>query len=431
MHRNRYNISIKDIIALIMAFLIILNHSVYYHMTDYPYVRNAIQLCWGLTILGWLFSTKLNKTDIKTVWKYLSIYNLLNMVYAFSKIDNLSANYIIRYVYAVPAMVYILYVEGRKNNNYLVIKYISEIMSIGCVISVVFWILGSQLNIIAPTRFIDTDWGGAISGTQTGVYSYFGIYFQSHSTIGSISKYIHYRNSGIFCEGPAFATFICLSLLYEFFLREKFRCCRIIVNLVALITTLSTTGFVFMLIVILIKWYYNPQIKKQSRHLIFYAALIFTFVIIACVIDNKAGGSIMNRKLDFERGMSAFFSSPLFGYGYNVDFYDVFHAGFSNAVTPILMRGGIVFFIIVTYPFIKLLLIELKKNKPSKIEIFDIAMSITIIFLLIVHIIAESFMLLFFLSLTLSRIITLRGYTSVIAKNLKSINKNTNINILL
>ena len=93
--------------------------------------------------------------------------------------------------------------------------------------------------------------------------------------LGGFSSYLYPRNSGPFWEPGAFAGFLIIAIMFELFRTKQLFSKMNIVNIIALITTTSTTGFIAFGLIFL---YYNTLLKKRGL------LTIPTFVIIAFIL---------------------------------------------------------------------------------------------------------------------------------------------------
>ena len=122
----------------------------------------------------------------------------------------------------------------------LLIKY-SNIVTVLALISLVYWVLGSNLEVIQPTMFVPNSWKG--DGVSL-IPAYHFIYFETQEA--SFMGYETVRNSGIFNEGPMYNMILCVALSMELFLRHRKSLWRIIILALTIVTTFTTTGFFFL-----------------------------------------------------------------------------------------------------------------------------------------------------------------------------------------
>ena len=246
---------------------------------------------------------------------------------------------------AVYSFVQIANSKGRAHGLFL--KY-SSIIFVVAVVSMFFWLFGSTLGIISPTGVEYTTWGAQdmASGVKA-IPSYFGVYFETQSAesiVGNAGKMI--RNTAIFTEAPMCNFHFCLALLIEMFYNPKTSRIKCILLIVAILTTISTTGYCMLAIALACKYLTSAKSKSWMRVILMLcvpvvliaAALAFRYLIEA-KLDTGSG---IDRARDFVVGFRAWNNSPIFGYGYHKPFYYLnLHYGFSNSITPILGSGGL------------------------------------------------------------------------------------------
>ena len=106
--------------------------------------------------------------------------------------------------------VYILFFIKSKPFM-LSIQYYINIMTLIGMISLFFWLFGSTLGIIKPTRLLFSNWGS----TPTPVYSYYGLYFETQHINGII------RNSAVFTEAPMASLNVIIALVFQNLFNKK------------------------------------------------------------------------------------------------------------------------------------------------------------------------------------------------------------------
>ncbi len=224
------------------------------------------------------------------------------------------------------------------------LKYSDLIFVVACV-SLFFWFFGSVMHIISPTGSVLTLWSDNEKGMW--VPSYYGVYFETQRLYGII------RNSGIFTEAPMFNLNLCIALLIELFIRDDIRKIRSIILIVAIVSTLSATGYCIVILAVFLK-VLNENKKNSIGYIIKIAivpvALIVGIILVqGLLLDKLSSGSGMVRLDDFKAGFLAWKESPLFGVGYgNMDAiqkymssFRLYNTGFSNSLMQIIAQGGI------------------------------------------------------------------------------------------
>jgi hypothetical protein len=182
------------------------------------------------------------------------------------------------------------------------------------------------------------------------------------------------RNAGMFWEPGAFAGYINLALLFlslfkNCFSKEEYRK-YLLVLLVALLTTMSTAGYVGAPIALLLGYKFRPKNKRHGSYKIFLSFLILTLCLVAAsyVVNNvEFLGDKLNSQIEEAQGLESdevgvetsrfatvlfdwyyFEKSPIFGNGieqkvrYRFHDMDKAFGKHANALTDFLATYGII-----------------------------------------------------------------------------------------
>lgn len=93
-----------------------------------------------------------------------------------------------------------------------------------------------------------------------------------------------FRNSSIFWEPGAFAVYICLALYIELFEKKNPSLIKVIVFIISVFTTFSTTGYIGVILLMIIYVGYNKNrinIKTYYVSLILMSCFVITFITLA------------------------------------------------------------------------------------------------------------------------------------------------------
>lgn len=226
-----------------------------------------------------------------------------------------------------------------------ILKAVVNVMLLISVVSLFFYILGTVLNIIPSTEIIYSDWAG------TYFPSWFNIYFEAQP----------FRNCGIYPEAPMYniCLVVALSSEYFFFERNKW---KIIVFVIAILTSTSTTGIFALLGLILL--HVLGKLHEGSLSPIKTAftivVILFTFIIVLYigndVLEMKSQtDSYADRTVHIKRALTIFQQNVFLGSGYGKN-----GVGSSNSLFIILADGGIWMsllygFSLVLWPFFQFL----------------------------------------------------------------------------
>lgn len=185
-----------------------------------------------------------------------------------------------------------------------------------------------------------------------------------------------FRNTGIFREPGVFIIYLSLGLIYQLFVLKKANLKYTIVYCITLLTTLSTTGFLVLLITILGSIFKKSTLKLKLISSFIVVTFILAFLLIPAINEMVFGKlnedssdyiSAFSRISSFSVPLLIFFHNPLWGSGLTrfVDLYSLYSLklfGFeleaSQASTNTILNKfatfGLVYGSIVVYGIFKL-----------------------------------------------------------------------------
>lgn len=238
----------------------------------------------------------------------------------------------------------------------------------------VFFFAASTLGILRESGSIKVDWFGVYG-------NYYNLYFSSpYQMIDWIGTGIR-RNLGIFVEGPMYMIVLVMALLFCLAIKDY---CKIVKwkvagIVLALLTTASVAGYVFLMLIGLVCVMQKHR-NKKNRAIIGMMGAAFVVVGGSVLLFMKSGtASYTARFDDYIAGIKCWLQSPVIGNGYeNVDMLRGYmsasrdwNQGFSNTIFSVLAYGGLVFAIPFMLPIFRGLLYALNRQD-DKILIFCI-----------------------------------------------------------
>ena len=231
---------------------------------------------------------------------------------------------------------YLCNIQKGNRLQHLMFKF-SDVIFVISIISLFFWTFGSMMGKIEPNLWIPNDWAGSRM-----IPSYYGLYFETQEA-GFIGE-LFLRNSGIFNEAPMYNMILCFAFSVEYLLKDKRNGMRLIVYLLSILSTLSTTGLFYILIVI--SYRQLVWLWRKNRLVLLLGSVIFFFVFIhisSILLDNKVEnggeGSVTRRSEDILMCINTGLENPLIGVGL---FHDSnLEWGVSNSLFTLFAHGGI------------------------------------------------------------------------------------------
>lgn len=395
-HINMRQTAIELTEYIFVLLLILECNSVWSATVDsnlYKIVRVALII---VALLYLLVNKSISRSKMNSIGVAVIIAAAYCLVYAVIVRYNI-VNFCYIAIIAAAIYIFVSVAVDKNRGAQLLIKY-KDLIVIIAVISLFFWLFGSQLGLISPTGTIISTWTST-SGTTKQVSSYYGIYFESQSTSSFLNliSQTTCRNTAIFTEAPMCNFHMCIALIIELFYCKKVSKVKCTILVLTILTTFSTTGYCMMIIAFVAKYIFSKGINRFSS--ILKVAIIPVILVVGIILlqilflDKMDTGSGVSRASDFATGFQAWLEQPLFGYGYGAStYYHSVHYGYSNSITPILGYGGIFLAIPYLYFMIKWVYRCVKERDMQKFLLFA-----NFMFLFLITIVSFRFLTMFFL----------------------------------
>lgn len=293
------------------------------------------------------------------------------------------ADFVLRFVIVLPAMILLFCIDREEGQELALLAKLSNVMVLLAVLSLVFWVLASQLHLVTPTGEWNARWL-----TQSFYTSYFGVYFECLTVI--FLGYSGFRNTGIFCEPAMYSLCMAVALIYELFLREtpkafggrvrigagkllvrrhqEFRRLKILLFSVTIVTTFSTSGIVLLFLLLFLKYaglkprnFWLRVLQLLSLGAVVSVVALLVYVVFQIRIPAAAWNVIVNA---YTEGLRLWESSPLFGTGYAGSTQAAALLK-SNSFFAILAEGGLALFAVYLIPLAGAFLLALVRKRPG------------------------------------------------------------------
>lgn len=250
-----------------------------------------------------------------------------------------------------------------ETNRTKAMESFTNIVYFICVVSLFFFVFGTNLSLIKPTAVYSAQrvgWG------RFDYRVYFYLYNDGQRTDNFL--FTSLRNIGVFLEAPMFAYVLILALYYELFL-GKCKRLKVTIMLITAFTTISTTAIAFAIVLITIRFWETIRKNKILLYVVFPAVFISCFMAVAYVMYDKLiryNGSGIVRMSDLTASLKSFLKNPIFGNGYkNSRAMDPYRAdflqhrnwvnreaGLSTGLGGILSNGGLLWGSFYVFPFV-------------------------------------------------------------------------------
>lgn len=248
-----------------------------------------------------------------------------------------------------------------------VFKKYKNIMVLIALITMFFWVFGTQLHLLAPNKDVLSTWG-ADTGNYRSIPSYYGLYYEPQLV----------RNSAIFTEGTMASLNFSVALCFlEIEKNTKLYKTQKNILVIAILSTISLTGYIF-----LGAYYLYSSIGKHKKNdIIKYLVIVITLVGLAIyvnhAIESKAQNtlSVSVRKDDYVVCYKAWKEHILFGSGLGnsteirkyMQGWRLDNRGLSNTIMVILAEGGLYVATMYLLPCIKGIISSKRKHDSMKI----------------------------------------------------------------
>lgn len=366
-------VKVNKLVYWIICVFFVLNTSTMYSMNNF----NQLVIVLSITLISFnLLNIYMYKISLlKRECNVIIIYILLLIVLFISwRNFSLYAIYVLFVLFPnIFLLVKILRIKGDLNSFLKIIVCFCTVLAM---ISLFFWIFGSIFKIIKPTSLVPITWGEQIRSVK----SYYNIYFETQNAsvyIGDIK--IGVKNNSIFPEAPICCFVFIVSFVLNELINIKYRKALRFLFCITILSTLTTTGTIFVGMVII---YFVSQIPAKNRiyKFIKLAVYLLFLIIIAhlsfnILAEKRSVHSGVVRYTKIVNEFLVFLKSPLAGHGFNIYTY-----GSSNSITALLADGGIILWGIYYFPLLKIILASLKLKKINYIAaIYTIVFMVTVV----------------------------------------------------
>ncbi|MDB6243564.1 O-antigen ligase family protein [Lactobacillus amylovorus] len=260
---------------------------------------------------------------------------------------------VIRIGIVVILFIWMVGINNNKTVPPILLKY-KNLMVIIAGISLIFWLFGSLLHLIFPNGYILSNWS-AFNGIALPVPNYHNLYFEAQNMNSNFNNFP--RNTAIFTEAPMSSLNFSLALLIEIFFTSslnKWSKLQKSILILALITTISTTGYLFLIFIFCIRLFQSKKIDTHRNLILIILPIIVIIgsLLIITLLNQKFNldsGSSSIRLDDYKVGLAAWIDHPLFGIGIQnsnlliqyMGNWRTFNTGFSNSLMDLLSGGGL------------------------------------------------------------------------------------------
>ena len=297
----------------------------------------------------------LNKVTIKRMLAIIlaMILLLTYRIIFFKNSINLSSSIIVTILFTFFLSMVLLYFDIDQLNLKYFFADILKVVVFLAGMSLFFFFFGQTLRLLPQLPRVRIDWGGIKS-----INNWFFLHFDAQ---GDWYKgFANGRNTGIYSEAPQFAFVLCLGLAIEMFLKKRTNYLSASLIAVAVYTTLSTTGQIILLLIILLKL---VTIQSKSKWFdlskkvgIGVSGLVVAYLVRDIYVEKMGfGESYRIREINSSNAWNNFFKNPIFGIGFKSDELGL-STGNTSTFTQVLQEGGLLFVLVYFSGTVRILL---------------------------------------------------------------------------
>lgn len=312
------------------ALLILECNSIYIRISSFSGIY-SILTAFVIFILCIQNVKRKNNLDYNKILPYYFFYFLGSLIVFFKANPEFRLSYISKFMMILPFLIlYIASYEKGKSRFDLLYK-IENLVLIEACISIFFFLFSRLLNIIPSTETVFLNWG---EGRY--IPGWYHLYFEPQFL----------RNSGIFAEAPMHNYILSIALLTEIYIKRNISNLKIIILTIAILSTLTTTGqlvLISILIIQLLTRFKRKKISVKTKILMIPISLgiiIGLYYLSQYILEIKSETSSYEVRSNLiQTAIHNWQSNPIFGCGYGTNATES-----SNSTFVLLAEGGLFMF---------------------------------------------------------------------------------------
>lgn len=331
------------------AVVVVLNGNSVFHAYS---IKSYHLLELSLVFTYLLLAMELYVYRLRPAWDQLLLavgLMIYSVVYIAARQSSMSViNFVFLFVIGLPGLFLLFSIRHSRGRLLPLIRRLYDVIVILAVISLYYWTFGVMLKIIPANCYTVIDWG-----YRKYVLGYDWLHFSTQLDTTFFPDAFIYRNSSIFTEAPMFNLWLDMALAGELFLKDRTSKLRVVVLTIAILTTLTVTGLLFLGIcgsIHIVRNYHNMDRKQKGAVLTAGMVLLPMLAVVAIytLVLKSDTQSYSMRLSDYVAGIKLWWDYPLFGAGYaNLQALLPYMyspdglLGFSNSLTAVLGTGGL------------------------------------------------------------------------------------------
>ncbi len=314
---------------ILIVFLVLQFNTIWSHLVE---TRDSFNLNVNVFVCLMAFLCTVSSKYFRSLKRLIKtmVFILLFFVFMLIYIHIRPLNYSDFLIFTIVLMFLIGYATicfQRKRTPTFLIRY-TNIVAVIAVVSIVLWLFGSVVKLIPVSGTVNSYWSGKVTN------HFFNLQFETQSTTIPGTSIQIIRNTSFFVEAPMFSFCLLLAFMIELFLNRKTRLYICILLGIAVITTFSTTGYIFLVLACGIKLFITYFPNKNSSPVAIAVSVgfaVLTIVISIFLLKDKLSTSSGNIRLDdFRAGYLAWKDHMIFGNGFDSTAVKKYMSGWRN-----------------------------------------------------------------------------------------------------
>ena len=377
---------IVGLLEYIIAICIVLDaNTIWLDKNSTRKIINFIILCICIILIFIIdFNKEINKKKLISGSLLIIFLLFTNIIFIHLNLngDGLKL-YIERFIVFLPLTTIYFITRNKDMDNNLIIK-ISNIIIILSILSLFFYIFGSNLNIITPNSKVLLDWG-----RERYINTYYNLHYEAQEIYVRGAKFI--RNTGIFTEAPMYSFNLSIALMAQLFFTTKVKTKKVILLIVTIFSTTSLTGIITVIVLISLKLLLIKSNRKLLRLIkagIFPVIIVFLISIGFIFINEKINdsksderGSYSVRIDDFKIAYKAWEKNKYIGHGFlrhditqkYMSSSRLYDTGGSNSLIIILPQGGLYLMLLYLVPILICIFVSIYRKDLNTFSEYIIA----------------------------------------------------------
>lgn len=334
---------------IIIALVVLESTSVYANSNILP-IGILSLLCISMGIYAIVNINKILIIKKKKLIIY-GIYLLYILIFMIINVNSSNRfNFFMKYIYIMS--IFYFYINSIEDIKRFM-KCYCNIIFVLCCVSLIIYFFGYIVKILPINYNVVLNWGN----TKT-VGSILNLHFivQTEEFLGKTIV----RNTGVFCEAPMYMLNLILCLTLDLFCNKKGKLHEIVL-IIGIVTTISSTGYILLITLILL--YFSYSQKMKIKFLILPIILIIAIFMIFNIVENKMyTRSYSVRFDDYIVSIESWKRNIVFGNGYrnneifedNVSSFRSTNKGQSSSIGAVLVQGGAYLLLLYIFSFISI-----------------------------------------------------------------------------